>query len=274
MRDIVFRTIMLKGASGNDIVSIEKTSTSGAVDTYTITLSDGSTETFNVTNGTSIASIEKTSTSGLIDTYTITLTDGSTSTFEVANGENAQVYEIPKDSVIGFDSEDATPAGYDEISSPYDAALSATSDNAPQNKAVKAALDLKANVADMPDLISTANTGSAFTDTPSSAIASGSSFNKLGSLAFTKGVYLLVCGVQWQANSSGYRKICISTSSGGSSMGAVNLVMGAPSPSDITSQQITTLLKITSNTTLYLNGAQTSGSSLTVTPRYMLIKLA
>lgn len=141
MRDIVFRTIMLKGASGNDIVSIEKTSTQGAVDTYTITLSDGSTETFNVTNGTSIASIEKTSTSGLIDTYTITLTDGSTSTFEVANGENAQVYEIPKDSVIGFDSEDATPAGYNEISSPYDAALSATSDNAVQNKAVKAAID-------------------------------------------------------------------------------------------------------------------------------------
>lgn len=141
MRDIVFRTIMLKGASGNDIVSIEKTSTQGAVDTYTITLSDGSTETFNVTNGTSIASIEKTSTSGLIDTYTITLTDGSTSTFEVANGENAQVYEIPKDSVIGFDSEDATPAGYNEISSPYDAALSATSDNAIQNKAVKAAID-------------------------------------------------------------------------------------------------------------------------------------
>lgn len=141
MRDIVFRTIMLKGSAGNDIVSIEKTSTQGAVDTYTITLSDGSTETFNVTNGTSIASIEKTSTSGLIDTYTITLTDGSTSTFEVANGENAQVYEIPKDSVIGFDSEDATPAGYDEISSPYDAALSATSDNAVQNKAVKAAID-------------------------------------------------------------------------------------------------------------------------------------
>lgn len=141
MKDIVFRTIMLKGAAGNDITGIEKTSSSGNVDTYTITLSDGSTETFTVTNGTSIESIEKTSTSGLIDTYTITLTDGSTTTFEVANGENAQVYEIPKDSVIGFDSEDATPAGYDEISSPYDAALSLTSDNAIQNKAVKAAID-------------------------------------------------------------------------------------------------------------------------------------
>lgn len=141
MRDIVFRTIMLKGAAGNDITGIEKTSTSGNVDTYTISLSDGTTETFTVTNGTSIESIEKTSTSGLIDTYTITLTDGSTTTFEVANGENAQVYEIPKDSVIGFDSEDTTPAGYDEISSPYDAALSDTSDNAIQNKAVKAAID-------------------------------------------------------------------------------------------------------------------------------------
>lgn len=274
MKDIVFRTIMLKGEKGSDIQGIEKTGSSGVVDTYTITLSDGTTETFTVTNGSDIASIEKTATSGLIDTYTVTLTDGSTTTFEVKNGEDAQLYEIPTDSVIGYDSNDSVPSGYEEISSPFDAALNTTSDNAPQTKTVKAALDLKANVADMPDLISTANTGSAFTDAPSSAIASGSAFNKLGSLAFTKGVYLLVCGVQWQANSSGYRKICISTSSGGSSMGAVNLVMGAPSPSDITSQQITTLLKITSNTTLYLNGAQTSGSSLTVTPRYMLIKLA
>lgn len=40
------------GADGVGIVSIIKTGTSGKVDTYTITLSDGTTKTFTVTNGT------------------------------------------------------------------------------------------------------------------------------------------------------------------------------------------------------------------------------
>lgn len=74
------------GATGNGISSIEKTSASGLVDTYTITFTNGTTTTFNVTNGKGISSISKTSTSGLIDTYTITYNDNTTSTFEVING--------------------------------------------------------------------------------------------------------------------------------------------------------------------------------------------
>ena len=51
--DIIFKTIMLKGANGNSIASIQKTSTVGLVDTYTITLTDGTIGgTFTVTNGT------------------------------------------------------------------------------------------------------------------------------------------------------------------------------------------------------------------------------
>ena len=40
-----------KGDAGKGITSIQKTSSSGKVDTYTITYSDGSTSTFTVTNG-------------------------------------------------------------------------------------------------------------------------------------------------------------------------------------------------------------------------------
>lgn len=40
------------GATGNGIASIVKTGTSGLVDTYTITFTDGATSTFTVTNGT------------------------------------------------------------------------------------------------------------------------------------------------------------------------------------------------------------------------------
>lgn len=77
------------GEDGNGIVSIEKTSTSGLVDTYTITFTDGDTDTFTVTNGAEgagITDISKTSTVGNVDTYTITLSNGDTYDFTVTNG--------------------------------------------------------------------------------------------------------------------------------------------------------------------------------------------
>lgn len=77
---------MLKGEAGNSIATIAKTSTSGLVDTYTVTLTDGTQTTFQVTNGSSIDHISKTDTQGAIDTYTIYLTDGTVGgTFEVKN---------------------------------------------------------------------------------------------------------------------------------------------------------------------------------------------
>lgn len=114
MKDIVFKTLMLKGESGSSIVSFAKTSTTGSVDTYTVTFSDGTEATFEVTNGSSIASIEKTSTTGTVDTYTITLTNGDTETFEVTNGES---YEVPTNGVILFDGSTA-PEGYEIITNP------------------------------------------------------------------------------------------------------------------------------------------------------------
>ena len=71
---------------GKSIQKIELTGTVGLVDTYTISYSDGSTSTFDVTNGNGIASVAKTGTVGLVDTYTITFQNGSTTTFEVHNG--------------------------------------------------------------------------------------------------------------------------------------------------------------------------------------------
>lgn len=74
---------------GKGISGISKTSTSGLVDTYTITYSDGTTTTFTVSNGRGIDTISKTSTSGLVDTYTIAYNDNTTSTFTVTNGKTA-----------------------------------------------------------------------------------------------------------------------------------------------------------------------------------------
>lgn len=43
----IVKTLMLKGQEGQSIKEIKKTSTSGLVDTYTITLTDGTTSTYN-----------------------------------------------------------------------------------------------------------------------------------------------------------------------------------------------------------------------------------
>lgn len=92
------KVILQKGEAGNDIQSIDKTGTSGLVDTYTITLTDGTTHTFTVTNGSSIQSIAKTGTTGLVDTYTVTLTNGSTTTFTVTNGRSITNIELTSTS--------------------------------------------------------------------------------------------------------------------------------------------------------------------------------
>ena len=92
------------GDDGVGIASIAKTGTSGLVDTYTITLTNGSHYDIDVTNGTpgqngvGIQNIAKTSTVGLVDTYTITLTNGQTYPFTVTNGQN------------GVEIDDTTPA--------------------------------------------------------------------------------------------------------------------------------------------------------------------
>lgn len=113
--DIIFKTIMLKGADGNSIASIEKTSTSGLVDTYTIYLTDGTIGgTFEVKNGT-------------LSTFDDHL-DGTS--------ENAVQNKVVKSAIDGLDSrvdalEDVT----------IDTALDATSTNAVENRAIKNAID-------------------------------------------------------------------------------------------------------------------------------------
>lgn len=125
-RPIFFKTIILKGRDGTSIGSLEKTATAGVVDTYTITLTDGETYTFEVTNGTSIANISYTSSSGNVDTYTITLTDGSTQTFQVTNGED---FTVPTDGVIYFDGT-TVPDGYEETNPPSGSGQYAVIDDA------------------------------------------------------------------------------------------------------------------------------------------------
>ena len=111
------KTLMLKGQKGDGIKEIKKTSTSGLVDTYTITLTDGTKKSFTVSNGKGIKSIAKTSTSGLVDTYTTTYNDGTTSTFTVTNGEGVNKWVTLYDKTFTEDTDKVVieDAYYDEV---------------------------------------------------------------------------------------------------------------------------------------------------------------
>lgn len=83
MADKEIQVLMLKGQQGDrgsSITSIEKTSTSGNVDTYTVYLSDGTTTTFQVTNGEVTQQQLDNAVSGLQDD--IDALDGRTTTNE------------------------------------------------------------------------------------------------------------------------------------------------------------------------------------------------
>lgn len=127
------------GPDGVGILSIEKTATAGLVDTYTVTYTDGDTDTFTVTNGTDgvgIVSIEKTATVGLVDTYTITLSDGNTYDFTVTNGSGGSgVPEggttgqvLAKKSDADGDVEWVNPSGGSDVSSEIASLSAATSE--------------------------------------------------------------------------------------------------------------------------------------------------
>ena len=110
------------GATGNGISSITKTGTSGLIDTYTVLYTNGTTDTFTVTNGADgaegngIASIEKTSTVGLVDTYTVTYTDGDTMTYTVTNGADGTMEVIDIGTVTTSGQTIAlTKAQYDKL---------------------------------------------------------------------------------------------------------------------------------------------------------------
>ena len=80
---------LVAAADGHGGISgIQKTGTSGLVDTYRITLADETFVDIQITNGNGISSIRKTGTSGLVDTYRITFTGGGTQDIQVANGRS------------------------------------------------------------------------------------------------------------------------------------------------------------------------------------------
>ena len=136
------------GEDGVGISSITKVSTQGLVDTYAITYTDGTSTTFQVTNGAkgeqgapgtpgtpgaagadgvSVSSIVQTTTStasGGINIVTVTLSNGATSTFEIRNGAKGD----PAEQLIVYMNESGGTYILDKDVLDIETALSASDD--------------------------------------------------------------------------------------------------------------------------------------------------
>ena len=117
-----FVMIVLCGCSNQrSVINIEKTSTNGNTDTYTIYYSDNTTGTFEVSNGQkTITDIQKTSSEGKKDIYTIYYSDNTTSQFEVVNGQ---------DGVNGLDGKDGAIITVSDMYNEWKKELSSDADS-------------------------------------------------------------------------------------------------------------------------------------------------
>ena len=85
-------------SSGVTTVTLKWVDDQGETTTGNMTVADGQ----DGTNGVGISNIEKTSTSGNVDTYTITLTNGDDYTFTVTNGSGGSISNLTDVSITNL----------------------------------------------------------------------------------------------------------------------------------------------------------------------------
>ena len=82
------------------IVDVRKTATNGLMDTYTISLSNGSTRTFELRNGNGINEIYMLNRGDYEDLYEIDFTNGTSTTFTVPNGGSVGIKRTATGEVV------------------------------------------------------------------------------------------------------------------------------------------------------------------------------
>ena len=95
-----------------------------------------------------------------------------------------------------------------------------------------------------------------------------------GSFQLAKGKYLVTLTGRWSSNSSGYRQMWLTNTSGGSTLRWNTVVSTRPPSGAITSVQLTALLDVSASTTFYVITKQNSGNSLTLNVRLATLKIA
>ena len=130
------------GADGKGIVSIEKTGTSGLVDTYTITYTDETTSTFEVTNGEGGADIVTSWETTLSDTKVPSekLTKNTLDTKQATLVSGTNIKTINNNSLLGSGNIDIQGSSVDIVTS-WESTLSDS--KVPSEKLTKDNLDGK-----------------------------------------------------------------------------------------------------------------------------------
>lgn len=109
------RVLITKGEKGADGVSpIVKTQKQDGVAEINIEDAEG-VKTAYVKDG--FSPVVETSKTGKVATVEIEDAEG-THTFTLNDGEDGETYEVPTNAVVGWDSENAIPNGYEEIDNP------------------------------------------------------------------------------------------------------------------------------------------------------------
>ena len=146
------------GADGKGIVSIEKTGTSGLVDTYTITYTDDTTSTFEVTNGEGGADIVTAWEQTLSDTKVPSekLTKNTLDTKQATLVSGTNIKTINNNSILGSGNIDIQGTGVD-IDTSFPSTPSDT--HVPSTKLVKNSLPTKlSDLTNDSDFIETSST--------------------------------------------------------------------------------------------------------------------
>lgn len=106
------------------------------------------------------------------------------------------------------------------------------------------------------------------------SLPSSSSWQSTGkSLRLTAGSWLVFFCCTFSSNANGIRKVCLSTTDGGSQAASLTLATSNAINGDVTNPIGAAFLTPTSDITYYLNAMQNSGSTLTAYPRAIAVKL-
>lgn len=105
---------------------------------------------------------------------------------------------------------------------------------------------------------------------PDVSVATGATWKTLKSFTLGSGIWLAVVSVAYTSNSSGHRKLAVGDTPAASGTGLRTQRVTATN-GEQTTIQLTCFLK---GGTWYINGGQTSGSTLNVAVRWFAVKIA
>ena len=103
--------------------------------------------------------------------------------------------------------------------------------------------------------------------------SSTSDWKNVATVIVAPGSWVDTVTVSFASNSTGIRRICLSTTSTGGQPGHNVLQSAAAIPDVYTTLQFTFFLQATTQTTYYINAVQTSGSTLNCYPRIHKIQI-